>query len=277
MIDAYLIEAYRDRAFMLDAINEVSPWHFLHRVMTARRLAKLIPTGKVLDIAAGTGLTGRELAARGCNVTMIDALPEMCKLANRAISNESRERVKIICSDIASFKNDEPSTFDAVVCTQALNFFSRPADVFRAAVTALKPGGVFYFDIDSAFRWTIIEALSGHISNAKAIAESGEDIERNVVGSRYFFHSIEALQKLLYIHGFSSINVSGILYAVPFLHLFHVSADFLEPDCLHPSVKSLVGKNSLEGLLELEETLSRLWSPESAGYQVFVSVKEIQQ
>jgi SAM-dependent methyltransferase len=273
----HLEHAYSKRAFLYDAINAASPWHLLHRRITSRRLAQLIPNDhlssgsqtRVLDLAAGTGLAARELIDRGCFVTLVDVLPSMCDLARQAIPDTHSVDSEIFCASAVSFRDFEPASYDAVVCTQAFNFFDQPALVIETAARALKPGGVFYFDTDTAHRWVIIEALAGHVDNALSIAEQGIDVARNIVGADYYFHSASALTSALEQNGFTHIALSGMLYIVPLLHLFNQSAEFLDPSSLNPAVQRLFASTTIDQLLDLEERLTQLWPIDSAGYHVF--------
>jgi len=227
----------------------------------------------VLDLAAGTGLMTRALAERGCEVTMLDLLPEMCGLARHALPPGSAARVRIMCGDACEFRDFDPGTFNAVVCTQALNFVREPGLLFETAALALQPGGVFYFDIDTAFRWTVIESLSGRVENARAIAEDGVDIGKCVVGADYYFYTRDWLEKELRSAGFHIESVFGLLFAAPLLHLFNQSSDFLEPETLHPSARQFLKPEKLDQLMKLEQILMKKWPPEMAGYHAFVARK----
>ena len=278
----HLEEAYSRRAYLYDAINAASPWHALHNRITLDRLRTIIskarsPLGdrlpRVLDLAGGTGLVARELLACGAFVTLVDALPSMCELARRALPVAQADHYEIICADAQTFRDYSPSSYDVVVCTQALNFFREPDRVIETASRALRPGGILYFDIDTAHRWVIIEALAGHVTNALAIASDGVDVARNIVGADYYFHTDSALSSMLVDRSFDNISVSGMLHVVPLLHLFNQSADFLDNKLLDPAVQRLFALTDLEQLFKLETQLARLWPADSAGYHVFTAQK----
>ncbi len=265
-----LVEAYVTRARLLDAINKASPWHLLHRTLTKEHLSTLVPSGKVLDLAAGTGLMSRHLVERGCKVTMVDALEEMCHLALDAVPIEHKNNVEVICSDACTFRYAASEVFDTVICTQALNFVEETQPFFKTAWQALKPGGVFYLDVDNYFRWIVIEALAGHFTNVRSIVDSGIDVEKNIVGAEYYFHSLDTLVSNAENAGFSLERTFGLLFATPFLHLFSPSIDFLQPEKLPASVQKLLEPSSLSELLDVERHLSEVLPIEMAGYQVLI-------
>lgn len=268
-----LKNVYSARAHLFDDLNRVSPWHALHRRLTAVKLRELISCGSILDLACGTGLTSRELAERGCRVTMLDILPEMCSLAGKALRPEYAERVEVICGDACSYREFPEASFDAVICTQALNFFPQPAKLFETAAFAVRPGGIFYLDVDTAYRWAIIEALTGRVENATAILERGVDAAKAMIGTDYYFYSQALLERELKCAGFEISSTFGMLYATPLLRLLHPGIGFLEPDKLHPIARQFLSPEKLDELLVLEEKFTQRYPAEVAGYQVFVARK----
>jgi SAM-dependent methyltransferase len=103
------------------------------------------------DLACGTGTTALALARMGIRTYALDLSPIMCRLA-REKAARARLPVRVLRADIRSFRLPEP--VDLVTCeADALNHLPRRADlrkVAKAVVHALRPGGHFYFDVNTA-------------------------------------------------------------------------------------------------------------------------------
>ncbi len=104
----------------------------------------------VCDLGCGTGSTAIELARGGRRVYGVDLSREMCRRA-RAKVRRARVPVRILCADMRSFRLPEP--VDLVLCEfNPLNHLPRKSDIlpaFRAVARALRPGGWFYFDLNT--------------------------------------------------------------------------------------------------------------------------------
>lgn len=101
-----------------------------------------IRRGRVADLACGTGVLAAALSRAGYDVVGIDASPAMLRIARRVAPKAAFR--------LGSFTDVPPC--DAVLCTfDALNYLgrSRLAAVFRAVARALRPGGVFLFDMNT--------------------------------------------------------------------------------------------------------------------------------
>lgn len=107
------------------------------------------------DLAAGTGATALELAARGIEMFAVDLSPAMCRQA-RAKTRGSGLPVRVIRSDMRTFRL--PRQVDLVLCEgDALNHVPQKSDlrlVARSVQRALQPGGVFFFDVNTALSFT---------------------------------------------------------------------------------------------------------------------------
>ena len=103
-------------------------------------VASLAPLGRVLELAAGTGVMTRRLVGLASSVVAVDASPEVLAL------NESRglgPSVSYVLSDVFSWRPDPPGSFDTVFFSFWLSHVP-PArfDEFWALVgDALAPGG----------------------------------------------------------------------------------------------------------------------------------------
>ena len=92
-------------------------------------------SGKVLDLACGTGFASEPIAAAGAHISGLDVCPGMLKFAEARIRNGTF--VHGMAEQLA-FPSD---TFDAVVCAQAFHWFEREK-AMDEAVRVTKRGGV---------------------------------------------------------------------------------------------------------------------------------------
>lgn len=120
--------------------------------------AELIPPGRVLDLAAGTGRNASYLAARGHPVLAVDA----SRSALRVLRDRS-PGVDVACVDLddAAFR---PVSVDAIVC---INFLDRR--LFPSFARWLRPGGVLVYDT-----FLVDQRALGHPRNPAFLLERGE-------------------------------------------------------------------------------------------------------
>jgi len=124
------------------------PWmdsarkHILGKLMTK--------VASACDLACGTGTLAIEFAQRGIKAYGVDLSPAMCRLA-RAKAREAGVKLRVIRDDMRNFELPEP--VDLVTCeADALNHLPSKAGlvpVAKAVSRALKPGGHFYFDVNT--------------------------------------------------------------------------------------------------------------------------------
>nr|WP_245203547.1 methyltransferase domain-containing protein [Ammoniphilus resinae] len=114
---------------------------------------------QVIDLACGTGTISIELARRGYEVTSIDLSDDMLAVTYDK-AQQSGVNVQLLCQDMREFI--VPSSADAVVCfCDSLSYLTTPLDVeqtFCHVWQALKPGGIFLFDVHSVYK---IQAFYG--------------------------------------------------------------------------------------------------------------------
>jgi ubiquinone/menaquinone biosynthesis C-methylase UbiE len=271
-----LQSAYRERSKIYDALSGLSPWHRLYRERTEREieraLAKLSFPLRILDAGGGTGLTAQWLARMGHRVVLVDAVPEMLDSARE---KARKTPFDIYQGDVGNLDFLEPESFDVIVCTQVLNFCPDAAAVFRAFHRLLRKGGLALADIDTAFRWSLIEALSGDIENAMAIA-NGRDREGNIVGADYYFHSKLDLFATIQEAGLRVDGSWGVAYVAPYIHLYATSKDFVDPRNLPERARFFAEEKNFARLSALENLLSNQALPdEMAGYLQFTASKPL--
>ena len=125
----------------------------MNRYARGKILGAILPRARVVcDLGCGTGTTAVELARRrrGLRVYAVDLSPTMCRLAREKAQRASVD-VRVRCADLRSFHLPEP--VDLVLCEfNPLNHLPRKQDITRAAravARALRPGGWFYFDLNT--------------------------------------------------------------------------------------------------------------------------------
>jgi 2-polyprenyl-3-methyl-5-hydroxy-6-metoxy-1,4-benzoquinol methylase len=104
---------------------------------------------RVLDIACGSGLSSRRLAAKGADVVAFDLAEEMIARA-RARSHPHAQRIEYLVldtSDEAALLALGEQRFDASLCHMALFDMAELPPLMRAIYRLLRPGGRFVFSV----------------------------------------------------------------------------------------------------------------------------------
>lgn len=102
----------------------------------------------VVDLACGTGSLTVLLARRGYAVTGVDLSPDMLAIAADKCGALEPPPL-LLCQDMSRLRLMGRADA-AVCCLDSLNYVTRPAAVrrtFRRVWEALRPGGLFLFDI----------------------------------------------------------------------------------------------------------------------------------
>jgi ubiquinone/menaquinone biosynthesis C-methylase UbiE len=269
-----LDHVYRRRTPLLDEINKVAPWHALYRARTLELLSPfLTPATRMLDLAAGTGIFGLEAARHVSSLTLLDALQGMLDTARTNFKAAGLlpvgHQIRFLKQDLTEDDDGDSQIYDLIILTQALNFLAPLEKLFQYVVRHLAPTGLFYFDIDTAFRWAVIEALSMRPANALQIAENKRDNDRCIVGTDYFFYDRADIEQALEAAGLRVIKMHGLCYVSPFVHVFNASADFLERDHLDPRAAIFLEPGPLADLRQLDCAFESKLPPEAAGWMSF--------
>jgi SAM-dependent methyltransferase len=113
-------------------------------------LFKLPRGSEILDLCCGPGRTARRLTDAGFRVTGIDSSQRMIELARRNAPEGT-----FIAGTAATFSLDQ--SFDAVVCLyDSINHLlslDEVQEVFARVYACLRPGGVFFFDVNTALKY----------------------------------------------------------------------------------------------------------------------------
>jgi ubiquinone/menaquinone biosynthesis C-methylase UbiE len=110
----------------------------------------ICPGSNVLDLATGTGSIALQFAERGCNVTGIDVSAPMIAQARRKAAEKGLQ-ARFLEYHLAEF--DLPPEFDHAICLyDSLNYLLDPDHLKQAFANtrrALRPGGIFIFDVNT--------------------------------------------------------------------------------------------------------------------------------
>lgn len=113
----------------------------------------------VVELGCGTGTLAAILAGRGYQVTAVDLSPEMLSVAAEKCCGLD---VQLVCQDMSRLVLPEPA--DAVICClDSLNYITKPTLVqrtFRQVFRALRPGGLFLFDVKTPLA---LESADGQV------------------------------------------------------------------------------------------------------------------
>lgn len=116
-----------------------------NRVFTAdaRWLFERLPRGAgdvVLDVAAGTGHAGRQLAGEVQAVVAVDATEAMLRRGQDAARAEGHRNIVFVRGDAADLPFPDAS-FDIAVCRFAVHHFPAPERPLTELVRCVRPGG----------------------------------------------------------------------------------------------------------------------------------------
>lgn len=124
--------------------------------------AAAIDKAALVDCACGTGALSTRLAQYGYTVTGIDNSEDMLRIAGE---NARRLGLNIpfVCQDMRALLLHRQAAAINCAC-DGINYLLRLEDVrafFKAAYTALKPGGVLLFDSSTAYKFEAL--LHGNV------------------------------------------------------------------------------------------------------------------
>jgi ubiquinone/menaquinone biosynthesis C-methylase UbiE len=110
------------------------------------RLAGIGPRMRVLDTGCGAGdvsFLAASLVGPEGSVIGVDKAPEATALASERAAAAGLTNVHFVTKDLADYSPDD--SFDALIGSRILMYFSDPAVLLRRLVSFVRPGGVIAF------------------------------------------------------------------------------------------------------------------------------------
>jgi ubiquinone/menaquinone biosynthesis C-methylase UbiE len=174
----------------------------------ARDLADLIAQAEpktVLEIAAGTGVVTRAMAARlpaQARLTVTDLNQPMLDHAKARLPDA---RIEWKQADALALPFADES-FEAVVCQFGAMFFPDKVQGYREARRVLKPGGRFFYNVwDRISENDFADVVAGALA-----AVFPDDPPRFMERTPHGYHDVEQIRRELDAAGFTDIAIEAV-------------------------------------------------------------------
>jgi ubiquinone/menaquinone biosynthesis C-methylase UbiE len=170
----------------------------------AERL-KDVSAGRVLEIAAGTGIVTRALAKalpKNVEIVATDLNQAMLDLAAK---NLDAPNVTWRQADAQTLPFDD-SSFDVVICQFGVMFFPDKPAAYREALRVLKPGGLYLFNVWDRLDANQVSKIISDTAGAAFADDPPKFIERVPFG--YFNHDV--IRRALQEAGFGRIDIDVV-------------------------------------------------------------------
>ncbi|HET9654197.1 MAG TPA: methyltransferase [Kineosporiaceae bacterium] len=159
------------RADPRTAVRTAVVWDALDTLIAQQVAATGRTELDVVDLGGGTGGFAVPLAALGHRVTVVDPSPDaLAALQRRAAEAGVAAQVRAQQGDAAALADVVPAGgADLVLCHGVLEYVDEPAVAARAALTALRPGGVLSLLVAQRLGAVLAKALSGRFEDARRL------------------------------------------------------------------------------------------------------------
>ena len=183
-----MAEKRYDSIFSIDYDKNWGNIEKIHEETLEKFLKLIIPNGKILDAACGTGKYYPIISSKNFNVLGIDQSQKMLKNANCKFPLMKTKKLGL---QEISFNNE----FDGIICIDALEnvFPEHLLSVFQNFYKALKPNGYFYFTIETLNDDEINIAFEKGIEMGLPIVKGEYILE----GGYHYYPSIDEIKTLL--------------------------------------------------------------------------------
>lgn len=149
------MDAYTGFAQVYDLFMDNVPYGQWCEYICERLKEHNITGGEILDLGCGTGELTRMLAARGYDMTGVDASMDMLQ---KAIEKQTDPPVLYLYQEMQELELD--GCVDAVCCTcDCVNYVLDPKELkeaFCRVAACLEPGGVFLFDMNTPYKYEVL-------------------------------------------------------------------------------------------------------------------------
>ncbi len=136
-------------------LHDINPYriNFIH--------ARAPLSGKtVLDVGCGGGILSESIAAKGANITGIDASKHMISVAKLHLL-ESDLSVDYQCITIEELASKHSACFDVITCMELLEHVPDPVSVIHSCATLLKPDGHLFLSTLNRNPKSFVQAIIG--------------------------------------------------------------------------------------------------------------------
>ncbi len=145
---------YKNLADVYDVLMEDMPYTEWAGFLDAIIADKASDSKKILDLGSGTGSISILLSQKGYQLTNLDFSEEMISQAKKKY-NKAQAEADFVTMDIRDIKYQEE--FDVAMSTfDTLNYFTDQeelAGIFKSTFDAVKPGGIFVFDMNTKYKF----------------------------------------------------------------------------------------------------------------------------
>jgi len=148
-----------------------------------------VESGRILELACGTGILAIHLARSGHVVIGIDRSPEMVSIASM-----KGRYVKGVEFAVADMRNlDLEPGFDAVLCMfDSLNYLTAledVSDVLHSVFSILRDNGLFIFDFNRPLTYSIHngETLKRHVEDGFLLQELHYEVTQRIARTVFRF------------------------------------------------------------------------------------------